>query len=460
MNKLKILNNYDYVIIGCGISGLYCAYKILTKNPKAKLLILEKNKEIGGRIGKKLFENIPVVIGAGIGRKNKDKLLIELLNKLHIKYREFISNHKVLNQKNDAKQTFYYLKRQYKILLQKHKLKNTLNFKQMCIKILGKTKYNEFKIASGYTDFEKGDIKDFLDYYEFDDNYAKFTGLSIDWNLLKERLYDIIIRNNKNNIILNSNAYKLRFDKETNNYVIFYKSNKQNKLKQSTTQQKQINKQSTKQTIYSKKVIIASTIDTVEKLMPNCSIYKDIKPNSFIRIYAKFADKSIDILKKNIPSTLYVKGYLQKIIPINSNQGVYMLSYADNKNANHLHKIIDKYTTKNTTKNTTNNTTKNTTKKTNKAKLYKYFENLLSKILNLSASNKSLIKITNMTNFYWKIGTHYYLPLKKKYKDRNDFIEKAQHPSKNLFVVGECIALNQGWTNGALQSVENIVNEL
>jgi protoporphyrinogen oxidase len=440
---------YDYVIIGAGISGLYCAYNILQKNPNSKIIILEKNNKIGGRIGKETFEGVQVVIGAGIGRKNKDNLLINLLNKLHIKYNEFISNHKVTNllysTKSNKKSSiintqniFYYLKKKYKDLSTKKTFKNNINFKKFAINILGKDKYNNFKVSSGYTDYENSDINDFLENYNYDDNYSKYIGLNINWNTLKERLYKKIITNNKNNIVLNSNVYKLRFDKKTNNYKIFYKNIKNKKTKKTKNLNKNI--------IYSNKVIIASTIDTVQKLIPNCAIYKDIKPNSFIRIYAKFSNESINIMKKNIPTTMYVKGFLQKIIPINHDKGIYMIAYADNKNANHLEKIINKFNNKKEIN--------------NKIILYKYFENLLTRTLNLTNNDKKLIKITNITHFYWKIGTHYYLPLKKEYKDRNDFIEKAQNPAKNLFVIGECVALNQGWTNGALQSVENIKNKL
>jgi monoamine oxidase len=33
----------------------------------------------------------------------------------------------------------------------------------------------------------------------------------------------------------------------------------------------------------------------------------------------------------------------------------------------------------------------------------------------------------------------------------------AQHPDKNILVVGEMISRKQGWTEGALESVEKVV---
>jgi protoporphyrinogen oxidase len=82
---------YDYIIIGAGIAGLYAAYNLKNKYPDKTFLVLEANskKYIGGRVRQEMFNNHLVNTGAGIGRKHKDKYLIELLNELKIKYTEF-----------------------------------------------------------------------------------------------------------------------------------------------------------------------------------------------------------------------------------------------------------------------------------------------------------------------------------------------------------------------------------
>ena len=43
---------------------------------------------------------------------------------------------------------------------------------------------------------------------------------------------------------------------------------------------------------------------------------------------------------------------------------------------------------------------------------------------------------------------------------RLEFIYKVQRPLQNLFVVGEMVSLNQGWVEGALQSVQEVIGEL
>ena len=80
--------HYDIIIIGSGIAGLYSAYKIKHMNPALSVLILEKNKKqwIGGRTNNESFYGTDVVTAAGIGRKNKDHLLVHLLKELDIPY--------------------------------------------------------------------------------------------------------------------------------------------------------------------------------------------------------------------------------------------------------------------------------------------------------------------------------------------------------------------------------------
>ena len=77
----------------------------------------------------------------------------------------------------------------------------------------------------------------------------------------------------------------------------------------------------------------------------------------------------------------------------------------------------------------------------------------------LGIPNDSL-HIIALKDYYWPIGTHYYKPLNKElYRSRDKFIDKAQHPEKGILVVGEAISNNQGWTEGALESVKAVLTK-
>jgi len=391
----------EIIIIGAGISGLYAAYKFKTLHPKSNITILEQNW-IGGRMGSQLFEGTEVVTGAGVGRKRKDKLLIKLLKELEIPYQEFLSKHYYANTlclSCNVKKTFMKLRKRYT------PCKKT--FKEYAESILGAEKYKLFVKCSGYSDYEKEDAYDVLYHYGFNDIYDNWTGLSISWTKL---LLALIHKINMKNIHLRSSVEKI--DKISDNNFFVYTNRK----------------------VYAcNMIIVATAIDTIRKLLPRENVYKGIKGQTFLRLYGKFSDCCIPIIKE------YVKGYtivpppLQKIIPMDPDNGIYMIAYNDNKSSKYLKRLLE---------NTEENRVKLCT--------------LIKKALGIPVETN--IYLSNIIEFYWNIGTHYYTPLdQKKYKNRNEFIKIAQHPMENILVVGESVSINQGWVEGALDSVESIL---
>ena len=59
--------------------------------------------------------------------------------------------------------------------------------------------------------------------------------------------------------------------------------------------------------------------------------------------------------------------------------------------------------------------------------------------------NDTPLNITAIRDYYRNDGTHYYASLNtNEYKNRLDFIRKAQNPMKGMVVVGEMISRHQG----------------
>ena len=50
MNTSQLPDHADVVIVGAGISGLYCAYRLLTANPSATVVVLDRLNRVGGRL--------------------------------------------------------------------------------------------------------------------------------------------------------------------------------------------------------------------------------------------------------------------------------------------------------------------------------------------------------------------------------------------------------------------------
>ena len=401
---------YDIIIIGSGISGLYTAYQIKQLSPDTTFLILEKYKKnwIGGRTSNEMFYGTEIVTGAGIGRKNKDKLLSKLLFEFNLATPEYIINPQKskLLQSVNVNDIMNRLKSEYRKIKDK-----PVNFKQFATSVLGEKEYNNFILNVGYTDYENEDAFDTLYYYGMEDNICCWKAFYVPWRKLVLKLYHYIGANHfkfSNKVVsINKTQEKpCRFVIDVEN-GIQYSCNK---------------------------VIIGSTIDTVRQLLPSYPIYNDIEGQPFLRLYAKFTKSSIPFLKEYIKGFTVVPGPLQRIIPMNPNNGVYMIAYNDNNNTIALKNYLE-------------NTKQNR----------ELYETLLEKSLGMP---NGCLHIIAIKDYYWKIGTHLFLPLNKElYKSREEFIDKAQHPENGVLVVGECVSRSQGWTNSALESVKTVLTK-
>ena len=430
---------YDYIIIGAGIAGLYAAYNLKKTHPNCTFLILETNnkKNIGGRIHQEKFADNLVTTGAGIGRKNKDKFLIKLLDELDIKYHEFEIKTTYTFEPLDLKMT---IKELQNVFVTNRKPRCT--FKEFALPILGREKYKQFLITSGYTDYENDGAEEVLYMYGFEDNLCCWTAFSVPWNDLTNKLIKNI---GISNIKTNSFVTKIEEDENSDDR----RSGKFRRDADNAVEASHdtiIITDRNQQQYQCRKLIIATTISSLRKLLKN-PIYNEIEAQPFFRVYATVSKKYIEIMKEKIKGTMIVANELQKIIPIDPDNGLYMIAYSDNKNAIKI-------------KNSMKQSTVSEDKLYNLDKITyvddkEYITNLIKKSTGLME-----MKLTKIVGFYRETGTHYYKPLNKIYSNRAEFIKKAQRPSKNIFVIGEVVSENQGWTNSALSTYHKIKNFL
>ena len=64
----------------------------------------------------------------------------------------------------------------------------------------------------------------------------------------------------------------------------------------------------------------------------------------------------------------------------------------------------------------------------------------ITQILNIFNIFKQKVKVLKYKLIYWEFGTHYFKPLPKIFKDRNEFLDIIQNPVKNIYCVGEVIS--------------------
>lgn len=292
----------------------------------------------------------------------------------------------------------------------KNKNHRRITFKEFAKPLLGDKLYADFLVSAGYTDYENEDAFDVIQNYGMDDNACCWKGLHINWKQLVTTLHTKIGPN------------KIK----TSMKVVSVKKTQENPCLFSV-------ETDTEMVFKSNKVIVATTIDSIKQLFPRVSIYNEIKGQTFLRLYGKFSKKSSEIMKQYVKGYTIVPGPLQKIIPMDSSKGVYMIAYSDNKNAIFLKKYLE-------------NTPKNRD----------VFCCLLEKALGIPDKSLELLAIKD---YYWPTGTHYYTPLTDTYANREEFIHIAQNPEKGIIVVGEVVSNNQGWTNGALSSVNSVLTK-
>jgi hypothetical protein len=183
-------------------------------------------------------------------------------------------------------------------------------------------------------------------------------------------------------------------------------------------------RQNLKNIYYScEKLIMATTVNAVQKLIPEKeSLYQNIKGQPFFRVYGK-----IESEEPLATSTIVTQNVLRKVIPIKD--GIYMIAYNDNQNAVTLYN--------------------NWLGLKTKAQRIAFFTLRLQEVF-----PGKKFKLVDIVESFWNIGTHYFLP---SAMNRRTFLKQAQNPFPNLLVVGEMVSTHQGWVEGALESVDNVI---
>lgn len=373
-NTMAMTISCSLLVIGGGVCGLYQAYKHISDHPENTVVLIEKDVQFGGRAVQDTFCGVTIPTGAGIGRLRKDRKLHKLLCDFGITpntWKARVHVDSTIKSPINVPEAVNLL---YKSLTEKNK---DMNFKEYAIMIMGKRNYERFIDTVGYTDFEGLDAHDALHTYGFDDTYEHGQSyFSVPWNQLVDAM-----------------VHYLRHSKKC---TIFTGTTLTNSAKNTAVLSNGV-KVSYKD--YAVAIPPSMVTKGMDFLMQPID-YRKIKCQPFLYIYAKIIDPEF---RKRFSVMTVVPRPIQKIIPMDLDQGIYMIAYCDNASATSLDRIV-----------------------TNKGAL----EQVILDTLGCKVSVQKYVK------YFRTIGTHY---------RTSHRVYKA-----NTHFKGEAFALNQGWTNGGL----------
>ena len=419
--------NYDYIIIGGGISGLYCAKRLVDqyKNMK-KILLLDERSYYGGR----LITNKQPHYEIGAARFNDNhKLLIKLIEKYNLTKIElssaldFISkiNNEVTYYK-DANETFQSIMTNIIKNSKKFNKKKliTMSTKQF-IDIISQTPELSKKLINifGYnSEFTKMNAYDSLRSFEHDFISKKFYVLQNGFSELCNNIVD----ENKKIVDFKLHHNVVNIKKGDNIYEISYINTKNNK----------------KGTYVGNKIIIATKSEQLRQfniLKPIFPYLKCLYNAALLRIYAKYPLNKITnkVWFYDLPR-ITTNSFLRHIIPIDPTSGLIMISYTDGTDTNVF--MEDK--------------TRQILKKD------EVIKKMIHDELKILFPNYNIPQPKYFKTHLWNVGAHHWKPK----CDSKQIYNKIKNPLKNIYIVGEAFSQKQAWVEGGLETIEHIIKKL
>jgi protoporphyrinogen oxidase len=410
-------------IVGGGISGLFLAFKLLSKNKGYDVHIFEKSDSLGGRIQTVYRDDgSNIMYDVGAGRFNDSH--IELLKLLH----EFslsdkataITNNKRSYIKNGEETSYTKLidGLLFKKIVLKSRAKYTddylksITLGELLVKVLGKEKTEDVISAFGYnSEFEIHNAFTALEIFEHD-----FSD-KIQYYYLKGGLSQIIAQLHHKVIELGGhihlNTIVNHYEPSTNiiEYVGPTKSKGSSKVKKITCL----------------KVVFCVTHDCLERFEDlvehdkNLSKFlKGTQSAPLHRIFARFPlDKTGKSWFDGLPRTT-TNLPIRYIIPHNPANGFIQICYTDNRFATYWNDMSKEER-----------------------------EKKLLKNLKLVFPDRKIPKPIWVDSHYWHEGVTYWKPNSKGYKNVK---------SNNYYICGEMTSpFHCGWIEGALRTTKDVV---
>lgn len=401
-NVLKTFKTVDYIIVGGGIAGLYAAWNLRKREPLASIVVLEGSQLLGGRAKTKYFAGMHVPTGAGIGR-SRDVKLKALVRDLGLGPIEERPKHVYLQAELAPLRSRWQglwrrvLKQIPKYVSQCHVHQTTCTFEDALYAILGEEDAAVFILLSGYTDFLQAHAMDVVNWYGMQDN-APLTSVGGDniFYVKWDKVIEALVEGiGIENIRTGAVVTRVRGGR------VECRDGRQSLVWQAR-----------------KHIYVGVPGPQLKYLFRQHEPLKYLGNQPFVRVYAVL-EKAIEGLK----GYTVVGNELQKVIPMSADGRVVMIAYADNEDARSCWKAAASY---------------------NK----RWFETRLNAAFHLEG--RSRVKIARMWHKYWYVGTHFFT-------HGDVSLHELQRVSHRISLIGEAVSHKQGWVEGALESVDNVL---
>lgn len=340
---------YDYIVLGGGISGLYCAHLLLKKTPMASVLVLEKAGVVGGRVHTYIDKYMSVEAGAG--RFNMaHTLLMELIGELGLSRKIYPissdagyapadgSEPKILLG-NDIKTKWYIVKVVVASKLESTEVLRSVSFIDYCKKILSKDEIEYIKGSFGY--YSELVIMNAYDAINLLGGLGPgndFGGLKGGLSQIIDRLCDRILKRSGSRILCNKTVIDIQYvyqgvDTNALGSVASRPVGSANQHNGGSVIE--VYCKENKRPYVGLKCICALPKQVAENLplfKPMKEVFSQIVCAPLCRIYSTFPVVRGKTWFSGMPK-FTTNNNLRMVIPISEADGVIMISYSDNKYA-------------------------------------------------------------------------------------------------------------------------------
>ena len=415
---------YDYCVVGAGVAGLTLSKILSTRGQR--ILLLDSSDRFGGRLLPGKFESTPditVSLGGAVTRFTDNRVL-SLARELGLSYHTY-SNKNItytypMIPHDTMKKNFI----EWKELLVKHggSLSKIRMSTEMCLrKYYPQEDVNLWKQICGYSDFWNADVLDTLSTYDFeemfwyesngyviDGGYSKFIHTLVDKTC--DSIHTTGGKAKNHSKVVSVSDYH-------HGCEVVWKGGPTGKLFRA----------------FSKKTVFATTIKCLREICvtPSLPFLPLVESHPYLRIYTLHEPESVI----NMPDIKITDGPLRKTIVTNREKGVVLGCYSDDYYVNYWHTILRDGS-----------------------------KNEILTHINVLYQKYDIPEAVDVVYKLWEEGIHYYTPTLRQDLDSVDreviLREKFIHPSKNIYVCGEMVSIQQGWTEGALESVERLLTML